>query len=555
MGRRITAPVGIFSWWHLRLAEPPEYIIRNTLIHAFLPACAVALGCWALMFPGHSHAREPEIIQISNGAVLGTIRDGVEVHWGIPYAAAPVGALRWMPPRSVSNWEGVRATAVPGPICPQNGSRDRGFDAGPMSEDCLFLNIWTPRIRSAGRKLPVMVWIHGGGFRTGAGSWPIYDGARLAKKGVVVVTVNYRLGYLGQFAHPLLSKSQAGAPLANYGLMDQIAALRWVQQNIAAFGGDPHQVTIFGSSSGGVSVNYLMGTPSARGLFHRAISQSGAVNIAGSRDISRQVGIFPSLEASGRQVAEALVSTDDKNLLNALRAVPYQEILAIQEKDGGNSLNPVVDGVLVLESLGQVFHNGEQTPVPLMTGSTTWEQSLLINAKQPVPPRFLLAMVKDKDKLRSIYDQDDDAKVANEYFRDGRFMFTAWFLGTRMHLVSQPAYLYSYSYVPDALADFRGGAAHGDEVPFIFGNLPGDLQNYADDQVTNEDRRFSDVIASYWTNFAKTGNPNGQGLPYWPATASDDAVWMDLGRNIKALEDLRRIPMEFYLDEVRQDLE
>jgi para-nitrobenzyl esterase len=516
---------------------------------------AAILACWFLVLPGIADAREPAIVQTATGAVLGTQHDGVEAHWGIPYAAPPVDELRWMPPRPAASWKGVRSTAVPGPICPQADSRERSFETGPMSEDCLTLNIWIPRIGDTSKKLPVMFWIHGGGFRTGAGSWPIYDGTRLAQKGVVVVTINYRLGYLGQFAHPLLSRSQAGQPLANYGLMDQVAALKWVQQNIAAFGGDPDQVTIFGNSSGGVSVNYLMGTPSAKGLFHRAISQSGAVNIAGSRDISQQVGFFPSLEATGEKVAESLVSVEDAGFLAALRAVPWQKILEIQEKDGGNSLNPVVDGVFIPKSLGQVFFDGEQHAVPLLTGSNTWEQSLFANTAQAIPPRFVLAGVKDLDKLRSIYSNADDALLANEYLRDGRFAFTAYFLATQMQRVSQAAYLYSYSYVPRALSRVREGAAHGDEVPFIFGNLPGGLRDYAEDQVTAEDRSFSSSVANYWLQFAKTGDPNYKDQPYWPPTKGKDASWMELGESIKALKDFRKAPMQFYMDEARQGLE
>mgnify|MGYP001252701001 CR=1 FL=1 len=523
--------------------------------HRCLRPYAAILACCCLCLTAYASARELAVVQTSNGAVLGTQHDGVEVHWGIPYAAPPVGELRWMPPQAPASWKGVRATAVPGPICPQTGGRERSFETGPISEDCLTLNIWIPRIGDTGKKLPVMFWIHGGGFRTGAGSWPIYDGTRLAQKGVIVVTINYRLGYLGQFAHPLLSRSQAGQPLANYGLMDQVAALKWVQQNIGAFGGDPDQVTIFGNSSGGVSVNYLMGTPAAKGLFRRAISQSGAVNIAGSRDIAKQVGFFPSLESSGEKLAASLLSVEDAGLLAALRAVPYQKILEIQDKDGGNSLNPVVDGVFIPKSLGQVFFDGEQHAVPLLTGSNTWEQSLLVNTAQPIPPRFVLAGVKDMDKLRSIYNNVDDALLANEYFRDGRFAFTSYFLATQMQRVSQPAYLYSYSYVPRALSRVREGAAHGDEVPFIFGNLPGGLHDYAADQITAEDRSFSSSIANYWVQFAKTGNPDYQGQPHWPPANGESASWMELGANIRTLDDFKTIPMQFYMHEARLSLE
>ncbi|MEW4467328.1 carboxylesterase family protein [Parasphingorhabdus sp. JC815] len=449
------------------------------------------------------------IITIADGSISGVPRDTATVYWNIPYATAK----RWEAPRPAKQWKGVRNEQRPGPICPQEINRGP-LQGWTQNEDCLNLNVWVPRGQHI-KPLPVMVWIHGGSFRQGGGGSPIYNGDKIVEQDVILVTINYRLGLLGRFAHPELSRAQAGGPRANYGLMDQIAALNWVKNNISTFGGDADNVTIFGFSAGGVAVNYLMAAPSARGLFHKAIAQSGGLEVNTTRHISqeRSGALGKSLESEGIAVASHFGSSDTPMTLDELRQVPVSDLLDYQEKTLIGSLNPVVDGVLIPDDIGRTFRDGKQAPVPYMAGSTSWEASLLHYAKPQVPPRAILYGIDGVEAARTAFGGLDDAALAQAWFANSVFLGTAHYLTNASAKIGQPAWLYYFDYLPKAVHGTVPGVAHGDEVPYIFGTLPGKSRVTAKDDVTGEDRDVAALMTAYWTNFAKTGNPNGEGLP------------------------------------------
>ncbi|WP_158257961.1 carboxylesterase/lipase family protein [Sphingopyxis lindanitolerans] len=449
------------------------------------------------------------VVATAGGKVSGVTRDKAVVYWNIPYATAE----RWEAPRPAARWRDIRKEQRPGAICPQKA------EGGPLqgwaqSEDCLSLNVWVPRGHHAG-PLPVMVWIHGGAFRFGSGGTPIYDGDAIAAQDVILVTINYRLGLLGRFAHPDLSREQAGGPRADYGLMDQIAALQWVRDNIGAFGGDAANVTIFGYSAGGVAVNYLMTAPSARGLFAKAIAQSGGLEIDTTRHISepRPGPLGKPLESEGLAVAAHFGSADTPMPLAKLHRIPAADLVDYQEKTLIGSLNPVVDGVLIPDDIGRSFRDGKQAPVPYMAGSTSWEASLLHYATPPVPPRAILYGIGDVEAARAAFGGLDDAALAQAWFANSVFLGTARYLTNASAKVGQPAWLYYFDYLPKAVRGTVPGVAHGDEVPYIFGTLPGKSRVTPADAVTDDDRAVAALMTAYWTNFAKRGNPNAEGLP------------------------------------------
>ena len=474
---------------------------------------------------------DPAIAQVDAGTVQGSVDGGVAVFRGIPYAAPPVGKLRWRPPQPVHSWSRVRDATRFGHACPQRRGAypawaDEHLDEVGLDEDCLTLNVWTP-VERGDEPLPVMFYIHGGNFQFGAGSLPLYDGRILAAEGVVVVTINYRIGYLGRFAHPAMTRAQAGEPLVNYGLFDQIAALRWVRRNIAAFGGDPDDVTIFGHSAGGVSVNVLMTTPPSAGLFHKAIAQGSGILIDATQH-AFEPGPPGAASRSREEFGEDLVehfgidAPSDTELLEALRALPWEPIVEYQTTKQV-PFNPVVDGAVVADHVARVFERGEQHDVPYIGGANSWEWNQI--ADIPLIGKWFLggALIdglSDED-LAVFDDQWTRIGVSQRWFAEGLFLTSTRYLGKQMANVESPAWLYHITYVQTNLRDELPGACHGIELPFMFGTVREHPEyqrpkQYADNVLTAEDLAWGDRFRAYWLNFAKTGDPNGPGLPDWP---------------------------------------
>jgi para-nitrobenzyl esterase len=469
-------------------------------------------------------ACQPESSTVA-GMYRGTEENGVVVFKGIPYAKPPVGELRWRPPLPESHPTEVRNATEFGPVCPQPVSGPADNDFGPQSEDCLTLNIYSPAV-GADKSLPVMVWIHGGSFKAGSSRRARAEGHSLAAQGVVLVKLNYRLGYLGRFAHPALSQEQPDEPLANYGMMDQIAALRWVRENITEFGGDPSNVTIFGYSAGGVSVNYLMAIPAARGLFHKAIAQSSAVSIPNIRHRTEVVGMMPSLESEGVKIAEhhGIVSGD---VTTALRALSVYELMSEGYPLG--SLNPVLDGVLVTQNLAASFEEGNVANVPYLVGVTGWEASLATGMHQ-MPAEALTNLLiaahgLNPDRIEAAYGASEPGYgLADDIFADG-FNATSFYLAELMHRRQEDVYLYWFEYLPQGGDPAIPGLPHGGEVPYVFGQLSR-RDRVGNPPITQTDHQLVELVQSYWTNFAKTGNPNGADLPGWPVLGRGEARWL-----------------------------
>ncbi len=473
----------------------------------------------ALVMVGGVWAATP--VKTANGLVEGTASaDGkIRVYKGVPYAAPPVGDLRWKAPQPAADWSGVRKATDFGARCMQAPIySDMIFrDKGP-SEDCLYLNVWTPAA-NAEAKLPVMVWIYGGGFRAGASSEPRQDGEHLAAKGVVVVSMNYRLGVFGFFSHPDLAKETATGSAGNYGLMDQAAALGWVQRNIEAFGGDPEKVTIFGESAGSFSVSALLASPLTSGLFHRAVGESGAY--FGATLAARSL---KDTEATDVKFAESIGAST----LAALRAKPAAELLQAATAQKGERFVPNVDGAFLPEDVYSIYAEGRQRHVPLLAGWNADEGSYhAIFGKEDVTVANYVARVHalygDKaEEVLKAYPaaNDDQAKRAAQDLASDRFIgYSTWkWIEMQGATGASPVFRYHFEDAAPVAASNKSadaawrGAYHSSEIEFVFGNLA-----YKDLPWRPEDRKLSEQMSSYWTNFAKTGNPNSAELPRWPA--------------------------------------
>jgi para-nitrobenzyl esterase len=446
---------------------------------------------------------------------------------GIPYGAAPVGEFRWRPPQPFPAWQGERDATKFGASCAQAGwPRGSGKIADGSSEDCLFLNIWRPANAKPGAKLPVMVWIHGGAFVGGSGSDP-GAGNQFAKKGVILMTFNYRLGRLGHFAFPALSDEHPEEPKGSYAFMDQIAALKWVQQNIAAFGGNPKNVTIFGFSAGGVSIHSLLTIPSARGLFQKAISHSGGGRdgVLTGRPISKENAdpYYPvSAETIGKNFAHKHgIEGTDAAALAKLRTLKVEEIVDDgQESDGQGGpriySGPILDGKFVVETAESAYKAGRQARVPLIIGNNSAEiGGPFVNASSSKEELFSL-FGGLKDEAKAAYDPDgkkEFAEVQTRFNTDKVWAEPARFTANIFAAKGDPSYIFLFSYVPASMKQrMPFGPGHGTDISFAFDNLR--APNGA--TVAPEDKEVARMMNGYWVNFAKTGNPNGTGLPKWP---------------------------------------
>jgi para-nitrobenzyl esterase len=476
-------------------------------------------------------------LKIEQGILNGDTEDGVQVFKNIPYVSAPVGDLRWRAPQPGPTWSGARDATAFGPVCPQNQKPSMFIPKLPYAEDCLSLNVWSPNTAPA-TKLPVMVWIYGGAFVTGGSAIPLYDGTDLAKRGAVVVSFNYRLGELGFFAHPALaSEHKSDEATGNFGLLDQIAALKWVRANIASFGGDPDNVTIFGESAGGMSVNDLMASPMARGLFAKAISESGL-----------GLNVIPTLQEAQVKSTEwgtAMgVTGTDAAALAKLRAIPVEDILkhrAAVQTEGG--IAPFVDGKVITDQVSVSFAKGDIAKVPYIAGSNSNEASLA-QAIGSDPVKDLSKFGDALPNVRAVYEADGkltDEEFGRQVFGDSLFTSAAQTLAGFVDKTGELARVYYFAYVAD---HFRGkvpGVNHGAEIPFVFGFRGlGFFGQFASDA----DRKTAQQIGDYWVNFARTGDPNGAGLTPWPAYANASRQTLLVDDTIKAVPDFRRAQVE-----------
>jgi para-nitrobenzyl esterase len=468
-----------------------------------------ALAAVLVVAGGASAAAAP--VRTSLGLVEGVQEDGVTVYKGVPFAAPPVGELRWRPPQPARPWTGVRRADAYPRRCMQEGN-DFGLPGpgDPMSEDCLYLNIWTPDHRP-GARLPVMVWIYGGGFQNGSASDPIYRGGGLARKGVVIIGINYRVGVLGFLAYPGLTAESPHHASGNYGLMDMVAALTWIRANAAAFGGDPRNVTVFGQSAGSAAVSLLTASPLARGLFEKAIGESGGqfrppASHAGPARLA-------DAEKAGLRMAEVLGARS----VAELRALPAEKLAA------AGPARPVVDGYVVPSPIWDIYAAGRQNDVPILVGDTDGEGDNL--TPNPVSASRYAANVRatfgaEADRVLALYPAGSDeqaAKSQRALQRDWGFGWEMWtWARLQTRTGRRPAFLYYFDRrppFPDSEPFRTWGVAHGAEIYYAFRNYDPAWK------WTEAEKRYSDVVSGYWVNFARRGDPNGPGLPPWPRYA------------------------------------
>ncbi len=501
-------------------------MLRTTLLLLALSCSTAALA-------------ETSVVTIGDGSLRGSVESGAAIFRGIPYAVSPVANLRWRPPQPAAKWAGTRDAIKFGPACPQSPDSPVMMvgPVGASSEDCLTLNVWKPAGAAVGAKLPVMVWIHGGGFFTGSGSEQQFDGAPYVARGVVFVTINYRLGRLGFFAHPALDAEHPAEPHGNYGLMDQIAALKWVRSDIAAFGGDPGNVTVFGESAGGISILALMASPLGQGLFQKAIVESGAFPYPMRRIATDQPNL-PSAETLGKAVADGL-GIGGPGAAAALRALPVEKI-APSKPVGMAELGsiqassaPMIDGKMFNENIFTAFAGHAQEKIPLLIGSNSLEAFVwlfLPSGKMatvpilPVDSSVLNRLGPEKDRVTAAYSArfgGDMAKITPAVATDMLVGAGTRFIADQAAASGQPTWLYHFETSPTPLRGVTFGATHGAEIPFIFDSLSR-LRNVGP-QTTAADRALSNTLIDYWTAFAKTGNPNGAGRPEWPAHTAGGA--------------------------------
>jgi para-nitrobenzyl esterase len=466
-----------------------------------------------------------------SGAISGVRESGLSVYKGIPFATPPLGDLRWRPPVPVAPWTATRKADAFAPACMQTGVSMPGETPPAVSEDCLYLNIWSPanaetelKTKTVPPPLPVLVWIYGGGYINGSAAMPLYWGDRLAQKGVVVVTIAYRLGPLGFLAHPELTRESPHHSSGNYGLMDQIAALEWIQRNIAAFGGDPKNVTIAGQSSGSISVSILMASPRAKGLFQRAIGESGG--LFEPTQLAPKY-LLANAEHEGEQYAASLGAPS----LKELRRVPANKLTG--NADG--IVHPVIEPYVLPLSPYEAFTSGQQNDVPLLLGSNADEARSLTDVSQVKAATFASDVEHSFGALPPPliaaypYATDPEAKQARlDLERDLRFGWDMWaWARLQAGTGHSSVYYYSFRQQPPFPAGsvYEGwGASHFAELWYVFDHL-----NQEPWRWSASDRKVADEVSSYWINFAKSGNPNSAGLPTWPAFTNTDSKVLYLG--------------------------
>jgi para-nitrobenzyl esterase len=518
---------------------------------------ATLIGTLATLFACSAFANDQ--VKTESGVVEGVnaASPGVRVFRGIPFAAPPIGELRWKAPQPVKPWKGVRKATEFGSRCMQAPIysdmifRDRSDR--PMSEDCLYLNVWTPA-KSAPDRLAVMVWFYGGGFQAGSSSEPRYDGENFATKGIIVVSVNYRLGVFGFFSFPALTEESREHASGNYGLMDQIAGLRWVKQNIAAFGGDPDKVTIAGESAGSLSVSALMASPLAKGLFRGAIGESGA--FFGRPPAGSAMQPLSETQKTGAKFAESVEAKD----LAALRAKTAEDLLSAAQKDPSMRFWPNVDGYVLPKDVATIFAEGKQSHVPLLAGWNAEEASWAVAYAKEKPtaqtfPQQLRTRFNDRAaeilKLYPASNDEEARKSAIDLASDLFITYTSWkWLEMQNKTGQAPVYGYVFDRTPPVAPDTKVngvspkelGARHACEIEYVFGALKSQPNPWEP-----VDFKISDVMATYWSNFTKTGDPNGPGLAKWPAYDDGTApMMMHFAEEMQTIPQPHRERYEFW---------
>jgi len=483
-------------------------------------------------------------VKVESGLIAGGVNAAGDVHYfkGIPFAAPPVGQLRWKAPHPAAPWDGVRNCTQFGPSPMQNKpiaimmwTEEYNIPPMPVSEDCLYLNIWTAA-KTSNERRPVIIYVFGGGFISGGGNVPIYDGEAIAKKGVVYVTINYRVGVFGFLAHPGLSKESGHHSSGNYGLMDQIAALKWVQNNIAAFGGDPRNVTIAGESAGSMSVNCLVASPLAKGLFVKAIGESGA-------NFSRENMPLAAAEVSGEKLAHSLGA----NTVEDLRAIPAD---TLQEKAMVYS-GPIIDGYVLPEPVADIYIKNKENPVALLTGWNEDEGLLFGPAEKAADFKQALAKQFAPDSVAALQYYSADNDVAAEasqlkLFRDMTFGRQNYAWANIMSAQGNKVYVYRFSRQPPTVAGQKNwGAFHAAEIAYAYNNL-----KFVKRPFETADYTLAETMSTYWVNFAKTGDPNGAGLPQWPLYSRNNGNIILLGTQVTAGVLPDKAALEFHYNRI-----
>ena len=555
---------------------------KNSNLIALLIALVMATTLVSIS-PGCG-GNQASVVSLDSGRIGGGFTHGLSRYLGIPYAAPPVGDLRWRDPQPVKPWDGVLACTKVGPECPQVGFIHKK-NAAPQGEDCLYLNVWTPA-KKVSEKLPVMFWIHGGAYQMGAGGLPLYDGEKLAKKGVVVVTINYRLGPFGFLAHPLLTEESPNSSSGNYGMLDQQAALQWVKRNIAAFGGDPAKVTIFGESAGAMSVLNQLVSPLSAGLFQKAISESTLFVDRGL--LMHATRPLTEAEGIGEQYAAEMGCAGAPDVLVAMRAKTADELLGIPQgktADLQSSIKaittpglfimdpkfvPVVDGWVLPEEPGAMVAGGKQHNVPLLIGSNREEGNLFVFGADIMGSLLKMSVEEYQGKIREYFGQYADEVLAmfpvnqrldiqkqlSRIFTVFDFTSVARFAARSQAGRGQKVYLYQFSKTPPLTLTSFLGPCHGSELAFVFGTLvKGKIPDGVRDSMSSllvtsverdlkklliwkydqSDIRLSGDMIGYWTSFAKTGDPNGEGAATWPRyeTATDQNIELSVPVTVK----------------------
>ena len=478
--------------------------------------------CFSILLSSCNVLDSDLLVRVDSGWLLGSKENQVLSFKGIPFAASTGGMNRWRPPQRKLSWQGMRLAREYGDFCPQIKRDTLWFELGKTSEDCLTLNVWTPKNTSTS-KLPVMVWIHGGGYLQGSGNIPRLNNPEFVKQDVVLVTINYRLNVFGFFAHPDLVQQSGDEMVGNYGLLDIISALEWVQRNIHLFNGDLNNVTVFGESAGASLISYLMISPQSEGLFHKAISQSSAVGLAPDTRIDKQVGF----KISGVEIAKKFTKRmgfESGQGIDQLRQLSSRQI--IDQLDPSTVFGPMIDEVLIPDHAGLLFAKGQQHDVPFLIGGNNWEASLGRQIGGGFSPKFISRLVPKKDR-DTLYPGLQGEQLEDQVFGDLVILSTARHMANQMKHVDSKTYHYHFSYVASEKVDKQPGAAHSDDIAFVMKTLGIELAS-----VTEEDEEISNLMHNYWVQFARTGDPNVPGQMNWTPYNQDNGSVLEIGDTI-----------------------